>query len=310
MLLSLTPNPSIDRLLLAPGFRHAEVLRVAEARASAGGKGLNVARVARTLGLPVRVCGPLAGMTGQQIEALARAEGFDACWSWLARGESRVCTLVTDQAAPDTLTLNERGPTMGAADWDALARLVEDEVARATVVAVSGSLPPGVAAEQLAALLRRLADRGAVYLDTSGDALAQALDLPLALLKVNAEELGQALHTPIATPEQARGAAARVQVHGPAAVIVTLGKDGAVAVGSGGAWLARSPQVAAISAVGSGDALLAGVAAGLARQHGLAEALRLGVACGAANTLTAGAGVLRMEDVARLREATTLTELG
>jgi len=309
MLLCFTPNPAIDRVLLAPGFRHAETVRVIETRDSAGGKGLNVARVARTLGLPTRVCGPLAGANGRRIAALAADEGFDTRWHWLADGESRICMLVIDQDAPDTLTINERGPTASAAGWDALAQLVTAEAAQAAAIAISGSLPPGVSASQLATLLRELASHSTVYLDTSGAALTDALDLPLALLKINAAELGAALGSPIITLAEARAAAVHVQARGPAAVIVTLGSAGAVAVDTHGAWLARSPAITAISAVGSGDALLAGVAAGLAARRGLAEALRLGVACGAANTLTVGAGRLHPDDLTQLRANTTLVEI-
>ena len=316
MLLCFTPNPAIDRVLLAPGFRHAESVRVADVRESAGGKGVNVARVARVLGLPARICGPLAGANGRRIATLAEAEGFETRWCWLAEGESRTCMLVIDQAAPDTLVINERGPNTSAADWDALAQLVAAEAMQASAVAVSGSLPPGVPAGKLTVLLRELAGHSAVYLDTSGAALAAALDLPLALLKVNAEELGEALGTPITTPAEARAAAAYVQTRGPAAVIVSLGPAGAVAVNTRGAWMARPPDIAAISAVGSGDAMLAGVAAALAewrypdeRRAGLAEALRLGVACGAANTLAVGAGMLHINDITQLRATTTLIEV-
>src|SRR5205823_14403404 len=119
--------------------------------------------------------------------------------------------LVIDQGAPDTLVINERGPSTSVADWDALARLVAAEAAQASAVAVSGSLPPGVSTDKLTALLHELSLYGPVYLDTSGAALAAALDLPLALLKVNAEELGEALGTMIATPAEARAAAAQVQ---------------------------------------------------------------------------------------------------
>jgi 1-phosphofructokinase len=309
MLLCFTPNPAIDRVLLVPGFRHAESVRILDSREAAGGKGLNVARVAQTLGLPARVCAPLAGANGRRIAALAAEEGLDARWHWLSDAESRICLLVIDQDAPDSLVINERGPVTSAADWDALAHIVASEAGQASAIAISGSLPPGVTGNQLIALLRELAGHSTVYLDTSGTALAEALDLPLALLKVNADELGEALGYQITTPAEARAAAAQVQGRGPAAVIVTLGRAGAVAVDTSGAWLACSPAIAAISAVGSGDALLAGVAAALAERRGLAEALRLGVACGAANTLTIGAGIVRSEDVVWLRAATTLVEV-
>jgi 1-phosphofructokinase family hexose kinase len=309
MLLCFTPNPAIDRVLLVPGFRHAESVRVAETREAAGGKGLNVARVARSLGLPVRVCGPLAGTSGRRLAALAEAEGFDARWCWLQSGESRTCLLVLDRDAPDTLVINERGPATSAGDWEALARLVAAESASASAVATSGSLPPGVDPSQLIALLSELAAQRPIYLDTSGAVLVAALELPLALIKVNADELGDALGATIATAAQARAAAAHVQARGPAAVIVTLGRAGAVAVGAGGAWLAHAPDIAAISPVGSGDAVLAGVAAALGERRSLAEALRLGVACGAANTLTIGAGIVHSADIARLGATTTVVEI-
>ena len=309
MLLSFTPNPAIDRVLIVPGFRSAEVCRVAERRDAAGGKGLNVVRVARTLGAPVRACAPLAGDTGRRIAALAAAEGIDARWHWLAEGESRICLLVLDPQVPDTLVINEPGPSLAAADWVALEALVRAEAAHATAFAASGSLLPGAPVARFVALLEALCADGPVFLDTSGAALSAALDLPLALLKVNAHELGDALGRTIATPEDARSAAALVRTRGPAMVIVTLGKAGAVAVGPDGAWWARPPEVRLISPVGSGDALLAGAATALMQGHGLVEALRLGVACGAANTLTIGAGVVRPEDVAALYAAVVLTRV-
>ncbi len=306
MLLSLTPNPAIDRTLIVPGFRAAEVSRVVEKHDAAGGKGLNVVRVARALGLPARACGPLGGEAGRRIAALAAAEGLETAWSWLAEGESRVCVLVVDPAVPDTLVINERGPQVSAADWAALAATVRAAADDASACAISGSLPPGVMVAQFVELLDALLAIGPLYLDTSGQALAAALELPLALLKVNGHELGEALGRTITTPAEAHEAAARVRERGPRTVIVTLGREGAVAVGADGAWWARPPDVALVSPVGSGDAVLAGFAAAALQGARLDDALRLGVACGAANTMTIGAGVVRPEDVARLRAAITL----
>lgn len=308
MLLTLTPNPAVDRTLITPGFRSAEVCRITKTHDAAGGKGLNVVRVARTLGTPVRSCGLLAGAVGQKIAVLAAEEGLEAEWTWLQTGESRTCLIVIDPDAPDTLVLNERGPQTNGSDWEAFATLVFRMADAATAVACSGSLPPGVEAAQLVALLAQLSANRQVFLDTSGAALTSALDLPLALLKINAHELGEALGTSIDTPDAARQAAAQVCVRGPKAVIVTLGKDGAVAVDREGAWWARPPHVELISPVASGDALLAGVATGLLNRQSLAEALCLGVACGAANTLTIGGGIVHLTDVKQIRATTVLTE--
>ncbi len=300
MLLALTPNPAIDRVMIVPGFRSAEVCRSTEVRDSAGGKGLNVVRVAQTLGTPACACGPLAGGNGQQIAAMAAAEGMQAEWHWLGAGQSRVCLLITDPGVPDTLTINEPGPQMSAADWLALMDLVRRASIMATAVSSSGSLPPGVSVVEFRAMLAAVAAERPVFLDTSGAALEATLDLPLAMLKINAHEIGAAIGVHVQTPAEACAAALSVRVRGPETVIVTLGSQGAVAVGPSGAWWACPPPIEPITPVGSGDAVLAGMVSALLEGQELPEALRRGVACGAANTLTIGAGVVRIEDVNRL----------
>lgn len=309
MLLTVTPNPAIDRVLIVPGFRYSDVCRVVERVDSAGGKGFNVTRAVRTLGIPVRTCALLGGENGRQIAALAQAEGLEGAWGWLSAGESRICLLITDPAARDHLTINEIGPTVNPADWTQFMELVWRQARDAVFIAISGSVPPGVTPAQYIDLVRGLLPATFVCIDTSGPTLAAAFDLPVDLLKINMHELSAALGQMIETPDQARAAAATVLDRGPRRVIVTLGARGAVAVDAHGAWHAHTPPIDPISPVGSGDAALAGIIATLHNGGSLAEALRMGVACGAANTLMVGAGRLRREDVMRLHVATALAEL-
>lgn len=302
MLVCLTPNASLDRTLLVGGFRTAEVCRAASIHEAASGKGMNVVRVAVTLGVPVRALAPLAGTTGRRFADLAAAAGIDGRWCWLAAGETRISTIVIDPATADTLVVNENGPQLAPDDWQALAVLIRTEAGTARLFTTSGSLPPGVPVGAFGVLLAELEAAGLpVCVDTSGPTLAAALDWPVTLLKVNAEELGEAIGQSIDSHDAALAAAHAVLERGPRAVIVTLGKQGALAVAPTGAWFARPPEIAAISPVGSGDALLAGVAVSLLDGRDWPEALRLGVACGAANTLTVGSGIVRAEDVAALR---------
>jgi 1-phosphofructokinase family hexose kinase len=297
MLLAFTPNPALDRTLLAPGFRSAGVARVAEARPAAGGKGVNVARVARSLGEQAKVCAPLAGDAGRAVAELARAEGLEAAWCWLPAGETRTCTLVVDPAGDD-LALNERGPEVSGAAWGEVARVLRREAAFARAVACCGSLPPGVPAESYVRTLQSLLDDGArIALDTSGEALREALALPLTLLKVNADELGAALGRELATPADALAAAEQVRRGGIALVVVTLGAQGAVAAGADGRYTATPPPIRPISTIGSGDAFLAGLLTALLRDDPLPDALRLAVACGAVNALHIGGGVVTREEV-------------
>ncbi len=306
MIVTLTPNPSIDRVLIVPGFRRADVRRVAERRDDTGGKGVNVARVIATLGEPTLVCGPLGGITGGQIAALAAAEGLPTAWTTVA-GESRICLLITDADDGDTLTINERGPQLAAEDWERFAADVQRRAAGASALTCSGSLPPGVLPDQLFALLSRAA--APVYLDTSGAALLAALGQPFAAIKVNGHEIGEALGIAVETPEQAAVAAREVVRRGAARAIVTLGAGGAVAADATGAWHAAPPSIRMVSPVGSGDAVLSGAVVAIARRSAaLPDALRLGVACGTANALTAGAGSVAIADIERIYADVTLRD--
>lgn len=300
MIVALTPNPALDRLVIVPGFRTATVTRVAEVRETAGGKGLNVVRAARALGAAVRAVGPLGGATGRYVADLAAREGLDAQWAWVAAGETRTCTLVADLATHDTLALNERGPDFSPEDWRRFTALAHAQTSP-TLVTCSGSLPPQVTPTMFTAFLAALAACGTpIMLDTSGAALAGTLGLPLALIKANQHEIAEALHVAVTSLDDAARVARRLIVGGPAQIMITLGAAGALlATNSGEVWHARPPDVEIVSDVGSGDAALAAFAVAALRGDAAPVALRHAVACGTANALLPGPAMFSLDTYAQ-----------
>jgi 1-phosphofructokinase family hexose kinase len=304
MLLIVTPNPALDRTMVFPGLRLGAVQRTDEVLVAAGGKGLNVARAARTLGQAVLVCAPLGGLTGDQVAQLAAREGIDGRWARHGAGETRTCVLLVDPDGGDATALNEAGPVLAPADWDAYAAEVLAATPAAALCLVSGSLPRGVEPARLGELVRGVQALGVRALaDTSGPALEAVLAVPPWGLKVNGAELGAALGRPVEDVAAAAGAVRELRARGVALAAVSLGALGCVAADAAGAWWASPPPVAVVSSVGSGDSLLAGLAAGLVRGLPLPEALALGVACGTADALTVGGGRVDPAAVERLRAA-------
>ncbi|MCS6882388.1 MAG: hexose kinase [Oscillochloridaceae bacterium] len=304
MLLIITPNPALDRTMVFQGLRLGGVFRTDEVIVAAGGKGLNVARAARTLGQPALVCAPLGGLTGDMVARLAAAEGLAGRWTRHQAGETRTCVLVVDREASDATALNESGPIFAPADWHAFAGDVLAAASGSALAVVSGSLPRGVAPADLGALLVDLASRGLqVIVDTSGPALEAALATQPWGVKVNGHEAGAALGRPVSDVPAALAALATLRAQGVSLAAVSLGALGCVAADASGAWWARPPRMRIVSSVGSGDSLLAGLATGLLRGMNLPEALRLGVACGAADALTIGGGRFDLREVENLRVA-------
>ena len=315
-ILCVTPNVSIDRTLLVPGFAAGDVWRAEEVNAGCGGKGVNVARAVVALGHRATCVGMLAGHMGRLAAELATAEGLEAKWTW-TEGETRTCVIIVGSGGA-TSVINEPGCAISATDWERFIRDVAAAARNVSAVCISGSLPPGTPDGGLRELVDRAGGHGCpVWLDASGDALAEAMaetaaERPGAIpagIKINAQEAAALLGQPIASAEAAAIAAETIHQRGPGSVAITLGAAGAVLVSDAARLWARPPALAAISAVGSGDCFLAGLIAGWQERGSPEDALLLATAAGAANALRPTVG-FSTADVARLLVETTLTPVG
>jgi 1-phosphofructokinase family hexose kinase len=313
MLLTITPNPTIDRMLHVPTLTMGLVHRATSVQVGAGGKGLNVARAARTLGSEILVTAPLAGHSGRLMADLLAEEGLPANWHWLESGETRACELVTHDSG-DATVINEPGETMSPPAWADFAGHVERLARQARAVAFCGSLLPGVEPEALGVLARKLAStQRAVYLDTSAEPLAAVLVQPSGLcLKVNRAELAAGLGRSVEdfSTRQMVEAGRELLARGAALVIITLGGEGALAIAPEGCWQASAPRVKVVSTIGSGDAFLAGLAVARLQGRSLEAGLALGVACGAANATSNRPGRFEYGLVETLLSQVSLKQLG
>lgn len=283
MLLIVSPNLCVDRIVVVRRFAAGRVHRAPSGQVVAGGKGLNVARAAASLGAGSRVAGLVGGTTGSVILRGAAAAGI-ALDAVRITGESRTCTIIVDPSAGETV-INEEGPRVSPVAGQALAARVTRRLAAARVLVLAGSLPPGLSSDFYARIIR--ASRGLPsILDTSGAALRRGLAARPDVVKVNREELQAVAGRSLASRARVLGAARRLRRAGVKSVVVTLGEDGALAGSDDGWWQVFPPRVRRASAVGAGDSFTAGLAAGLLRGESFLNAVRLGVAAAAADVTT------------------------
>ena len=308
--LAVTPNPAIDRRLHVGQLAVGEVNRAGRVENAAGGKGLNVVRAARTLGYRVVATGPLGGHTGHLFADLTCAEGLDTDWYWLESGDTRITTLITHDNR-DTTVINEPGPAVSKMAWLEFLAHIQGLADQSAAITLSGSLPPDVDTAEFCALARSLAlPERRVYLDTSGEVLQLALSQPDRLcIKVNRTELATGLRQSLAEVTDVVKAGKMLLMCGAALVVVTMGREGAIAIAPEGCWQANSPAVEVVSTVGSGDSLLAGFAVALLNGEPIEYALKLGVACGAANATSHLPGRFEYATVEKLLAQVEITEL-
>ncbi|MFE9412944.1 1-phosphofructokinase [Streptomyces sp. NPDC006704] len=277
-ILTVTPNPSLDRTYEIPGLRRGEVLRAGRERVDPGGKGVNVSRAVAAAGHRTAAVLPLGGAPGDLLADLLAAEGIEVAAVPVAgRTRSNIALVEAD----GTLTkINAPGPELSAAESESLLAAVREHSARADWIACGGSLPLGLSPQWYAGLVARAHAAGArVALDTSGASLVAALRERPDVVKPNAEELAQAVGRPLATIGDAVKAAEEVRESGAGAVLASLGVDGQLLVTASGTYFARASVDAVRSNVGAGDASLAGFL--MAGGEG-PEALAAAVAHGAA----------------------------
>ena len=288
MIVTLTPNPSIDRTVaLASTLERGAVLRAESVTAQSGGKGVNISRAAVAAHVPTIAVLPAQSDDPYVLELLR--DGID-CRPERPVGPVRVNITITE---PDgtTTKINSPGAMVDQAALDRLERALHQRARQARWVVLAGSLPPGAPAEWYAEVVRDL--RGLdvqVAVDTSGaplEAVFAHLDTAAPdLLKPNGEELasiaGGDPDAIEADPELAASSAAVLVDRGVAAVLATLGASGAVLVTSEGAWHATPPPTTVVSTVGAGDSSLFGYLLGSLRDAEPAERLRLAVAYGSA----------------------------
>ncbi|MEU3724757.1 1-phosphofructokinase [Streptomyces sp. NPDC031705] len=277
MILTVTPNPSLDRTYEVPSLDRGTVLRAAGERVDPGGKGVNVSRALAAAGASTTAVLPLGGPAGTLLAELLAAEGVDVTAVSIA-GLTRSNIAV---AEPDgTLTkINAAGPELSAQESALLLDTVRGS-AGADWIACCGSLPPGLDPRWYAELVSRAHEAGArVALDTSGAALAAALPARPDVVKPNAAELAEAVDRPLATLGDAVKAAEELLSRGAGAVLASLGGDGQLLVTAEGAYHGTAPAPAVRSDVGAGDAALAGfLTAGGTGPAALASALAHGAA--------------------------------
>ncbi|POX65303.1 1-phosphofructokinase [Streptomyces sp. Ru62] len=278
MILTVTPNPSLDRTYEVQALKRGEVIRAETERMDPGGKGVNVSRAVAAAGRRTVAVLPLGGAPGALVAELLHAQGIEVAPVPVV-GATRSNIALAE--ADGVLTkINAPGPELSGSEQELLLDTVRSQSRDADWIACCGSLPRGLAPSWYADVVTRAHAGGArIALDTSGRALLEALRARPDVVKPNAEELAQAVARPLTTVGDALKAAEEVRAMGARVVLASLGADGQLLVSDAGAWFGSARVSAVRSNVGAGDASLAGfLIAGGTGPDALASAVAHGAA--------------------------------
>jgi 1-phosphofructokinase len=297
MIITVTLNPAIDQTLVLPKFVAGDTIRVKASRFDPGGKGINVSRVIRELGGESLAMGFAPGGLGRYIEQTLEAEGIKTDFVH-TKGETRTNITIVDESRHMHTILSDPGPQTDKHYADDLRKRLRKHLHAGDWLVLAGSIPPPLTADLYTEMIQEASEMGVhTVLDSDGAALAAGAAGHPEMLKGNRRELERLLGRHLDDEESTLEAARQVQDSGVGKVVVTRGRDGAVAVSDQRYLRGLAPRVRAVSAVGSGDSFLAGVILTLSRGGAMEEALRLGIAAGTATVLTLGTELCHRREV-------------
>jgi 1-phosphofructokinase family hexose kinase len=303
MIITVTLNAAIDRTLAVPNFRLGRRHRATEQTAMAGGKGVNVARALKALGQPVIATGVAGGPTGTRIIEHLTEEAILNDFVRI-REESRTSTAVVDPTSGEQTEINERGPAVSETELELFVDKLLYLAKGAAVCVFAGSLPSGVDPALYARLTEELRKLGVTtVLDSEGESLRLATRVGPEVVSPNELEAEELVGHEFADEEDRRIAVTEMVELGARQALMTL-PDGCLALmrdeQEPTLYRATLEPLEPVSAVGSGDAFLAGFVSARYGDLPTEHCLRYAVACGAESTQHFGAGVLDPREVERL----------
>jgi len=314
MVLTVTLNPSIDSFYTLQGalkpinLGHSN--RIGKPQESAGGKGINVAKVLRTLSVPVKATGFLGGLNGKLVAAQLAKKKIDIDFVHI-KDDTRECVSIRETVKHRQTELLETGPMITTEEKAKFLTLYTRLLKNCTWVQIGGSVPGGIETKFYSALISQAKAAGkSVFFDASGKMLAKCLKAGPTVIKPNRDELAQLFGKSAVSEKEISSCVQELQRdYGIETVIVSLGADGAYFAIGDSRYRGRVPNIKTVSTVGCGDSLVAGYIAG--REQGLSDedTVKLALAASVANTLTWEPGGVLMKDVKQLLKAVSVKKL-
>lgn len=290
MITTVTLNASIDKAYhMERGIENGTVMRVGAVHNSAGGKGLNVARIVHLCGEEVLATGLVGGYNGKYLEAMLTEDGIAHDFVHID-GETRSCINILDEKFGSTEYL-EPGCHVTEQETRKFLERFPEIIKGSKVVTMSGSVPAGVPEDIYRDLVLAAKKAGKqVILDTSGRLLESGMTAAPTLVKPNRDELEALFHTKINSREDVLERAKEIQEKGIPCVVISLGGEGAVMVCEDGVFQGVPPKIEAVNTVGCGDSMVGAMAVGLEKGWAPEEILRYAVAVAGANALSPNTG--------------------
>jgi 1-phosphofructokinase family hexose kinase len=297
MILSVTLNTAIDRTFFINNFQWGQTIRACNTAIGMGGKATDASWILGELGYPNLAMGFAAGVVGRQMKKMLEERGCKTNFVWV-EGETRTNIIVINVDGKGQSTLTSGGLIVSENDLKKFWKKFKVSLRSARCVVIGGSLPDGVDPSIYTHLVRHAREAGLpVIFDASGPGLMAGLEGHPTIVKPNLDEISWLVGYKMSSTRQAYQVAKELQAKYNTNFIITLGKEGALAVLSDRSYIIPIIDIPVVSTAGAGDGVLAGLSAAFFSGRPIEDGLRLGFAAAAAVCLTPATADCHYEDV-------------
>ncbi|KHS58496.1 MULTISPECIES: 1-phosphofructokinase [Terrisporobacter] len=308
MITTITFNPSIDRMYRVSSMNIGEVQRVVSAKATAGGKGINVTKVCKILQEEPLAMGFLGGYNGEFIKEELRKLDIKNKFTKINQETRNCLNIITDDKVSTEFL--EKGPILEDGDLEKFENDIKEVMKSTKILVASGSYCQNIPLDYYEKIGNLCRENNVKFiLDTSGEALKVALKSKPYLIKPNTDEIKQLLNIDIESRDEVISAGKKLIEMGAENVCISLGKDGMIYLNAEEVYEAKVPKIEAVNTVGSGDSTIAGFSVGILRGYEIEELLKLSNACGISNALNIETGFVILEEVEKYKDLVKVTKL-
>ena len=296
MIATVTLNVAIDKAYVIEKLEDGTVMRVKKCTNTPGGKGLNVAKVAKLMGEEVLACGFAGGYNGKSVVSMLNACDVPNCFVE-TENETRCCINILSEEDKSSTEFLEPGAPVNENELASFVKAFKKILKTAEMITISGSMPQGVPEDFYSTLIKLChKSKVPVCLDTSGSLLKSGIRSKPTLVKPNTDEIEDLLHISVNNENAVIASAINIHMTGVPYVVVSLGKEGAVLVCDHGIYKGVPPKITPVNTVGCGDSMLAAFAVGIKRGADPETMMREAIAVSAANALSMATGHFEKKD--------------
>lgn len=287
---TVTLNPTLDITYVVDRVVNSGALRALSVEETPGGKGINVSRALKAMGMDSIVMSVIGGFTGDEVLHRLRLEGLVPQIVRI-KNETRTNVVIFGEEDGQELTIRSAGPPVEETETEQICPLIARAAEDTEIFVLSGSVPPGVNVDVYRELVGEGKARGAkVILDSSGEPFRLGVEAAPFMIKPNIHELEELAGEELKEEERLVGYCRELVGGGVQNVVVSMGRNGGLMVRGEGAWRGTVPDIDE-DTVGAGDSLVAGLVKGLVEYRSVEEMFHMGLACGVSAVMNVGPGL-------------------